>query len=115
MLLVGVIRILFCFVIEFDVDTDIDIVVVIGDKGEVLGEVKKVVEVVMERRCPFSVHCVEWHIIFVANLFEETYAWGGFGFVVYEDLESAVSAVREGGHTVSRRTLNVRFKLPRRR
>lgn len=85
MLLVGVIRLLFCFVIEFVVDADIEIVVVVvGGKGDVLGEVKKVVEVVVERRCPFSVHCVDWHIIFVANLFEETYAWGGFGFVVYD-------------------------------
>jgi hypothetical protein len=39
----------------------------------------------------------------------------GFAFVVYEDIESAASAVREGGHTIDRRTLNVRFKLPRRR
>ena len=39
----------------------------------------------------------------------------GFAFVVYEDIESAASAVRDGGHTIDRRTLNVRFKLPRRR
>ena len=39
----------------------------------------------------------------------------GFAFVGYEDIESAASAVREGGQTIDRRTLNVRFKLPRRR
>lgn len=39
----------------------------------------------------------------------------GFAFVVYDDIDSAVSAVREAGHMIDRRTLNVRFKLPRRR
>ena len=70
------------FVTEFDVE--FEIVIGGGGEGDVLGEVKKVVEVVMERRCPFSVHCVDWHIIFVAILFEETYAWTGFGIVVYD-------------------------------